>query len=200
MANVHVKKATSASDRSKDEQRTSGTDLQRRPEGQGPLTRPGWGLSPLDFWSSSPFEMMRRMSGDFDRHFQGLGWGTALGSEWAPAVETFERGGRYVVRAELPGIKQDDVKVELSEDGLYIEGERKHESQQEGEGFFRSERSYGRFCRQIPLPKEAIKAEDTHAEFKDGVLEVSLPMPEAASRRRRVPIQTSSSADDTGKG
>jgi HSP20 family protein len=203
MPTVDVKKTTrSGADKGNEQERKSptGTELQRRPPGQGALGRPNyWGFSPLDLWGASPFEIMRRISGEIDRTFQGFGLGTAAGSEWAPAVETFERGGRYVVRAELPGIKQDDVRVELSDDGLYIEGERKHESQEEGEGFFRSERSYGRFCRRIPLPQEAMKAEDARAEFKDGVLEVSLPMPESASRRRRVPIQTSGSEDTAAK-
>jgi HSP20 family protein len=90
-----------------------------------------------------------------------------------------------VVRAELPGVKQEDVKVELSDEGLLIEGERKHESQEVGEGFFRSERSYGRFWRQVPLPQELLKTEDARAEFRDGVLEVSLPMPAGGVSRRR---------------
>ncbi len=105
-----------------------------------------------------------------------------------PSVEVFQRGDEFVVRADLPGLRRDDVTVEITEDVLTIEGERREERQDRQEGYYRSERSYGSFYRTIPLPEGAI-SESARADFKDGVLEVIVQAPpHEVSRGRRIEI------------
>jgi HSP20 family protein len=145
---------------------------------------------------SGPFAIMRRMQDDLDRWFGtfGLarGWPAFFGDEqradWTPAIEAFQRGNEFVVRADVPGLSRENVTVEIGEDTLTISGERKHERKEEREGIFRSERSYGSFCRVIPLPEGAL-AESAKANFKDGVLEVTMQAPSREVRRgRRIEI------------
>jgi HSP20 family protein len=88
-------------------------------------------------------------------------------------VEVQERGGKLLVRVDLPGMAREDVKVEVTAETLTIEGERKQTVEKEEKGYYRSERSYGRFSRTIPLP-EGVDANTAKAEFKNGVLEVSM--------------------------
>src|SRR4030095_7895532 len=72
--------------------------------------------------------------------------------EWAPQIESFQRGNEFVVRADLPGLEQKDISVELKDDAVVIEGERSKQREEQEEGYYRSERTYGRFCRMVPLP------------------------------------------------
>jgi HSP20 family protein len=178
------------------------TAIQRGGQGwQGGLTRRGswapslFSLSPREFISASPFELMRRFSEEMDRAFEGFGlsrgrlFGGGEAGMWSPAVEVFERDNNLVVRAELPGLSKDDVKVEMTDEGLVIQGERRRESGEKGEGWYRSERSYGQFYRLIPMP-EGVNAEQAKARFENGVLEVTAPIPERAQRRRSIPVET----------
>src|SRR6266496_3652427 len=133
-----------------------------------------------DFWTN-PFSLMRRLSNEMDRAFaSNLGlpaWGRHLGEEeavWMPPVEAFERDNNLVIHAELPGVNKDDVKVEVTDEGMAIKGERKREHEEKREGYYRSERNYGCFYRLIPLP-EGSDAEKAKAQFKDGMLEVEVP-------------------------
>ena len=134
--------------------------------------------------------MMRRMQEDMDRLFGSFGlgrFGSAFGSEqgeWAPAVEAFQRGNEFVVRADVPGLSKEDLSVEVGDDALTIRGERKYDHEEEREGVFRSERSYGTFCRVIPLP-EGVLADSAKADFKKGVLEVVMQAPPQEVRRGR---------------
>ena len=110
-------------------------------------------------------------------------------SLWAPQLEVFERANNLVVRAELPGLSREDVDVELDEDALIIRGERRSDVEDEDDGFYHSERSYGSFYRAIPLP-EGIEPSGCNATFKDGVLEVTLPKPQQQpSRARRIDVR-----------
>jgi HSP20 family protein len=84
---------------------------------------------------------------------------------------------------DLPGLKRDDVKVELTEGLLTISGERKEEKEEKREGYYRSERSYGSFFRQIPLP-EGAKTDTAKAEFNDGVLEITMQAPAREPQKR----------------
>ena len=149
----------------------------------------------------APLSLMRMMD-DMDRLFQDFGFGrTGLGlfpsldraalarSAWAPQVETFRRGDKLVIRADLPGLKRDDVNVDVEDGVLRITGERKDEHDEERDGYYRTERIYGQFYRAIPLP-EGLDTEQVDASFKDGVLEVTLPAPrEATQRRKRVQVR-----------
>lgn len=112
-----------------------------------------------------------------------------FGTLWSPQVEIFERGNNLVVRADLPGLSRENVDVELDDDALIIRGERQSDTENEDEGFYHSERSYGSFYRAIPLP-EGIDASSCNATFRDGVLEVTLPKPQQQpSRSRRIDVR-----------
>jgi HSP20 family protein len=97
-----------------------------------------------------------------------------LFSAWAPAVDVAETDKEYVIKADLPELKKEDVKVELLDGVLTVEGERKHEKEDKGTTFHRVERSYGKFVRRFALPTE-IDSAKVQAEFKEGVLSVHLP-------------------------
>jgi HSP20 family protein len=154
-----------------------------------------------DPWSASPFSFMRRFSEDMDRLFEEFGFAPGLLSAgghisrrefgrgmWHPQIEMFERGDDLVIRADLPGMKKEDIKVECTQDAIVIQGERRHEHSGESAGRFHSERSYGRFYREIPLP-EGVKSEDAKANFRDGVLEIVMKAPQQ-SRPRRIDVQS----------
>ena len=105
-----------------------------------------------------------------------------------------------VVRAELPGLKAEEVQIEVTEDGLVLSGERTFERDLEKGGVHRTEIRYGRFYRVIPLP-EGANVDQTKAKFDNGVLEVTLPLAEQASKRRRIQVESgaASSADNSQK-
>ena len=138
------------------------------------------------FFQLSPFAMMREMSAEMDRMIRGVGGQNE--QAWSPAMDIQHCGGNLVVSAELPGVNKEDVKVEVSGDTLVIEGERKQEHKEDHDGYHRTERSYGRFQRAIPLP-EGAKTDQVKAELKDGVLKVSIPAPEISSKARNIPVQ-----------
>ena len=104
--------------------------------------------------------------------------------EWLPSPEVTERGGKLVVRADLPGLRKDDVKVELNDEMFIIQGERKQEKTEEREGYSYNECSYGSFYRSIPLPAGADASKAT-AEFRNGVLEVTIPAPTQPEKQVR---------------
>jgi HSP20 family protein len=143
-----------------------------------------------DLFSLNPFAMMRRLSEEMDRAFSSSFGLTPRWSEsgtWAPVIEVRERNNHLEIAAELPGLNKNDVRIECTDEGIVIEGERKRETESTEGGIHRSERSYGSFYRLVPLP-EGADAEKAKAEFKDGVLRVSVPLTERASRRRQIPI------------
>ena len=151
--------------------------------------------------AASPFGFMRRMAEDMDRLFQdfGLAQSPTLGLpqssvrdlsrpvSWIPQLETFRRGDKLVVRADLPGMKKEDVQVDVEDGILTISGERCDENEDSRDDYYRSERSYGQFYRSIALPK-GVSAESCEASFKDGVLEVSLSAP-AGTGSRKIPVR-----------
>jgi HSP20 family protein len=153
-------------------------------------------MDPFDMFRMSPFAMMRRIAEEMDQHFAQL-WsgrrepGMAQGGFFAPPVEMYEREGQFTVCADLPGLTKDDVHVEVTDDALLITGERRSEHEEQQGGMHRSERSYGTFRRQIPLP-EGVHADQATATFKDGVLKVTMPAPQRQERGRRIEIQSES--------
>ena len=136
--------------------------------------------------------LMTRFANEIERLLDdfGLGqvWGELGRARWSPQIEVFERGGQFVVRADLPGLSKDDVKVDITDEALTIQGERKQEHKEEREGWYRSERSYGSFFRSVPLP-EGINANEAKASFRDGVLEITMPAPKREERKRSIEIK-----------
>jgi HSP20 family protein len=138
---------------------------------------------------------MRRVFRDFDRFLEAGDWPVArLGKPftdvaWIPPVEAFERDRRLTVRVELPGMKKEEIEVTLAEGLLTIEGERKLESEEKKNEWYRNERTYGKFVRTVPLP-EGVKVTDVKATFEGGVLEITVPLPaiEAAAAPKKVEI------------
>jgi HSP20 family protein len=146
-------------------------------------------------WHASPFSALQRFTDQMDRMFDDFGFGRRAMSPfwrqsafeaWAPDVEVFQKNNELTIRADLPGLNKDEVSVEVSDDSVIVHGERKREHQEEREGLYRSERTYGSFYRVIPLPEGAI-TEQAKANFRNGVLEITMPAP-PASRGRRLEI------------
>ncbi|NUP06983.1 MAG: Hsp20/alpha crystallin family protein [Polyangiaceae bacterium] len=143
---------------------------------------------------TSPFGWMGRFMGEMDRIFESLGMGgltlatTELGAPpWNPRIETFVRDNNLVIRADLPGIPQDQISVQVEDDILTISGERHDDRTEQREGYWHSERSYGHFRRSIPLP-EGVDSTAIQASFEDGVLQVTAPLPEKKLAGRTIPI------------
>ena len=151
--------------------------------------------------SQSPFSFMRRFMEDMDHLFGDFGMGTGLSSSslmprwgssmssraWAPQLEVFERQGDLVIRADLPGMKKDDVRVEIDNDMLTIEGERRYEHEDTSAGIFHSERSYGSFQRSVQLP-QGVNPESVKASFENGVLEITMPAPQSRPTARNIEV------------
>jgi len=132
--------------------------------------RPRWGITP---WRPSrDLEEWERL---FDDFFGRQSWRLPVEERgWMPAVDVFEKEDRFVVKAELPGMKEDDINVSVVGDALSIKGEKKTETEIKDEDYYRCERSYGTFYRSIPIPSN-VDANKIEASFDDGVLEVALP-------------------------
>jgi len=146
----------------------------------------------------SPWSLMRRFTDEMDRWFGDIReHGDA--TMWSPTIDVRERDNNLIVSADLPGIAKDDVKVQVTDEGLMIQGERKREHEERHEGYFHSERSYGAFRRVIPLP-EGASVDQAKAQFREGVLEVTVPIPEGARRRREIPIETAPKTRTSGGG
>jgi len=135
----------------------------------------------------------REMNRLFDDFFHG--WGSPLarpfgrGGDFVPSVDVRETDKEIVVTAELPGLGEKDIEVELTDDGLSIRGEKKSETEEERRGYYRSERSYGSFQRFIPIPV-GVQEEKASAEFHNGVLTVSLPkVAEEQAKRKKIDIK-----------
>jgi len=132
--------------------------------------RPRWGITP---WGSF------RDLEDWERRFEDIFgrpmWRFPVEERgWMPAVDVFEKDDKFVVKAELPGMKEEDIDVSVVGDTLTVKGERKTETEVEEEDYYRCERSYGSFYRSIPLPS-TVDASKIEASYEDGVLEVTLP-------------------------
>ena len=142
----------------------------------------------------NPFSLMRRFSEDMEQLFDEFGFGRLAPrgfdqlAAWTPQVEVLQRDKELVIRAELPGINKDNVKVELRDDSIVLSGERQEERKEEREGFLRTERSYGSFYRELPLPPGVDTSKAT-ATFRDGVLEITMPSSEVEGRVRQLEIK-----------
>jgi len=104
---------------------------------------------------------------------------TMVDADWVPSVDVSETDGAYQIKAEIPDVKREDVKVTLEDGVLTIQGQRKQEKEETGKKYHRVERSYGSFIRSFTLP-DLVDEEKVKAEFKDGVLHLQLPKSEKA--------------------
>ena len=127
-------------------------------------------------------EMSDRLNQIFNRQSlpQANAKETMVVADWAPSVDISETDGEYQIKAEIPDVKKEDVKVTLEDGVLTIQGERKHEKEEKGKKYHRIERSYGSFVRSFTLP-DLVDEEKVKAEFKDGVLNLQLPKSEKAN-------------------
>jgi HSP20 family protein len=162
----------------------------------------------------TPFSFVRRMMDDMDRLFEGFGSGmigsdlfeeapletpTELGQMgWTPQIEMVERDGKLFVRADLPGLDKKDIRVNLEDDAIVIEGERRTASEDKREGYLHSERSYGSFQRRIPLPR-GVEPSSCDATFENGVLEVKLELPKSVGRSVEIRGGAPAEAAQTGQ-
>jgi len=139
-------------------------------------------------WDSS--RELSSLRAEMNRLFQSFfdtpstqGGGNAGLRRWHPAMDLVETEDHFVLRADLPGVAEDDVKVELEDNVLTISGERRHEEEVKKGGFLRVERATGVFARTLTLP-EGVDADAVEASFDKGVLEVRIPKPEQRKPRR----------------
>ena len=179
------------------------TDVARR-EGQqqAPVAR----REPQHY--SGPFGSLERFADEIESVFDdfglgrswlaprwGRGWPRAARSSmdtFVPQVAVHQQNDELVVRTDLPGMKKDDVSIDVTDNAITIAGERRQEQETERGGMYRSERSYGRFSRTIALPEGAL-TDQAKATFKDGVLEIRMPTPpEQVTRGRRLEIKDAS--------
>jgi HSP20 family protein len=132
------------------------------------------------------------MADEMDRIFDDFGFGRRwisplrreTGAEaLSPDIDVVQKNNELTIRADLPGLKRDEVSVDITDDAVWIQGERKREREEEREGFYRTERSYGSFCRVVPLPEGAM-TDQAKATFSDGVLEITMPAPPVSKGRR----------------
>jgi len=103
-------------------------------------------------------------------------------TDWVPIVDVSENDAAYLIKGEIPGVKKDDVKVTIEDGMLTMRGERKQEKEDKGEKYHRIERSYGSFVRSFRLPEDADET-GIKAEFKDGLISVTLPKTEKAKSK-----------------
>ncbi len=140
--------------------------------------------------TAGPVRTLERFAEEVNRIFDdfGLGRGGARASgyegamTWAPRVDVSQHKGELIIRADLPGVDKDDVKINVAEDTVTIHGERHRAQEEERDGFYRSERSYGAFYRSVALPP-GTASEQAKASFKDGVLEIRMPAAPGAKGR-----------------
>ena len=144
-----------------------------------------------------PFTEMRRMREDLDRFF-GAGPSTTavswMGEVAMPPIDVYERDNNIMVKANLPGLKKEDITITATDDGISMSGEFECQEEVKEGGFFRRERQIGKFFRTIPTPS-AINPDQVKASFKDGVLEITAPKAEEEKpKEKKIPVESS---DDT---
>jgi HSP20 family protein len=172
-------------------------------------------LSPLPaLWADpfdmfiNPFSLLRRMQDEVSRALApGSSTGNLAGRTgsnlqtrpddfstvmWVPAVEVAIQDNKFVVSAELPGLSDKDVNVQITDDAIVIQGERQLEREEDRGTIRRTERAYGQFYRMIALPDGA-DPEQARAEFDNGVLRITVPLSQAKSNTRQIPIEASGS-------
>ena len=150
------------------------TEYKRGMARRGPAS--AFSLTLRDLLTTYPYDLMRRFIEDMGRFWKGPSSSTSFTTLWSPSIAIFEQEGQIKVCAELPGLNKDDVRVELTQEGLTLRGEHRRESDDWLEGIYRSERSSRSFMRTIPIPGEA-QVEKVTATFENEILTVLVPFP-----------------------
>jgi HSP20 family protein len=151
---------------------------------------PAKSVAPLETRGRWFDEMERWFENEFRRPFSlmrslGMPGFRATGfEEITPSVDVFEEGDELVVKAELPGMKREDIDVSVTDNTVLISGEKRQEEKVEKKNFYRMERSYGSFTRSFTLPSE-VETDRAKASFKEGVLEIRIPKSEEAKRKEK---------------
>lgn len=147
------------------------------------LTR--WQNPNLVSWSN--FNRLSDLRDEIDRLFDlpltGLSATSPWMSGWSPALDVYEDKDQFVITAELPGMKKEDIELSIHNGSLTLSGERKSEHEAESAGVYRAERYFGKFQRSVDLPA-AVATDRVKAEYKDGVLTVTLPKAEEAKPKQ----------------
>lgn len=148
--------------------------------------------TPMMAWERSfGFPLLNRLSREFDAMFDRFGFEKPMfenaPSMWTPQLEITTGPDVLSVKVDVPGMKKEDVTIEVMEDHLILKGERKQEKEEKKEGYFRTERTYGSFYRTVPLP-EGVKPELAKATMHDGVLEITMPMTKVEAKTRKLEI------------
>ncbi len=161
----------------------------RKEESLTPWEKSAWPTSLERSVLSTLNEMERLFEETVHRPFFGFNW-RPFGShgEFSPVVDVFDEGNYIVVKSELPGMTRDDISIEVMGNTLCISGEKKSEEKIDQTGYFRAERSFGQFRRNLTLP-EGIDYRKVKANFKDGILEVRIPKSEEKGSARRITIE-----------
>lgn len=129
-----------------------------------------------------PFSDFAELRHRLDQAFRDLSEGAQHGG-WSPSVDLVKRDDHLVLRADLPGIKPDEVKIEVEGGVLTVSGEHREEKKEEKEHYMRRERRFGSFSRSMILPR-GIQADDIEAKCEDGVLEVTIPAPKGEEKQK----------------
>jgi len=131
----------------------------------------------------NPWREMPTLPGRFNRLFDDpffrigrMADDSNLGM-WNPAVDLYEKDDHFMIKAELPGVDKNDIKIDLKDRLLTLSGERTYDNEVKEENYYRRERSYGKFQRAFTLPTD-VDSDKIRADFKDGVLEIEVPKPE----------------------
>jgi HSP20 family protein len=130
-----------------------------------------------------PAREMSTLQSEMNRLFNAFFENGDTARRWAPAMDLVEADDQLVLRADLPGMSEDDVNIEVRDNVLTISGERKAESEEKRSGYYRMERAFGTFARTLTLP-EGVDVDSIDAKFDEGVLEVRIPKPEERQPRR----------------
>jgi len=137
------------------------------------------------------FPLFHRLNREFDDIFNRLGVEKPFFENtpvmWTPELELVTKDNMLLVKVDVPGMKKEDITLEVTDEHLILRGERKYEKEEKKEGFFRTERTYGSFFREVPLP-EGVKPELAKATMHNGVLEITMPVTKVEPKTRKLEI------------
>jgi HSP20 family protein len=135
-------------------------------------------------------ELFNRVFGDWERAWTGTPWAPMLSTGYVPRIESCVQDNTLLIRADLPGVDPKDVEVTVEGNQLTIKGERKAQHEAKDGNYFHREVSYGSFARTFTIPED-VKVDDVHATYRNGVLELSIPLP-ASMVARKIPVEIGS--------